>query len=590
MAAASSFAALDYVVLTGFLALSAGIGAFFAWRDRRDNSNRQFLTANKQLGWLPVSVSMVASFVSASSILGLPSQVFVRGSTLWMNAVSSTLAVLVAAFVFLPMYYNMGITSINEYLEKRFMSTAVRNIASAVFIVQTLLYMGVVLYGPSLTLGSVTSLPVWSSILLNGFVCTFYTTIGGIKAVVWTDVVQMVLIYAGYTMVIASGISHLGGFGAMWEIANEGGRVIITNFSTSPYETYTSWNLLLGATVSWTSTYCASQTQLQRYSSIGSLQDARRALLLNIPGVAVTLLMSVLSGLTIYAVYWDCDPMLTGDIDKPDQLMPYIVQDLLHWYPGLTGLLVAAVFSGSLSTLSSGYNALAAVTWHDFVRPKVNLTEAAALRVTKCMAAAYGLLSIAIAFLAGATESIVHATASLVGALSGPLLAIFVLGIFFPCCRKKGAMAGILVGIAISGWQALGSIVYPRQADELPTSTAGCSNFNRTIHAGSYDSPPAPSGILRFYHISFMWVVLVGFLTHVIVSLVVSLVFERNEKDCVDPPYICPFIRPCMGNYTRRSKDADNALGEQLPMDGTAPTEICELMLEWQQPIRSTSA
>ncbi|XP_070395527.1 sodium-coupled monocarboxylate transporter 2-like [Dermacentor albipictus] len=114
MAAASSFAALDYVVLTGLLALSAGIGAFFAWRDRRGQSNRQFLTANKQLGWLPVSASMVASVVSAIAILGLPSQVFVRGSTLWMYAVSSTLAILMAAFVFLPMYYNMDISSINE--------------------------------------------------------------------------------------------------------------------------------------------------------------------------------------------------------------------------------------------------------------------------------------------------------------------------------------------------------------------------------------------------------------------------------------------------------------------------------------------
>nr|XP_054922621.1 sodium-coupled monocarboxylate transporter 1-like [Dermacentor andersoni] len=122
MAAASSFAALDYVVLTGLLALSAGIGAFFAWRDRRDKSNRQFLTANKQLGWLPVSVSMVASFVSASSILGLPSQVFVRGSTLWMNVISSSLAILVAAFVFLPMYYNMDITSINEVRLHRHLS------------------------------------------------------------------------------------------------------------------------------------------------------------------------------------------------------------------------------------------------------------------------------------------------------------------------------------------------------------------------------------------------------------------------------------------------------------------------------------
>ncbi|KAM7307000.1 putative sodium-dependent multivitamin transporter [Ixodes scapularis] len=148
------FMAADYIVLIGFLALSTSIGVFFAWSDRRQQSNKTFLTANKQLGWVPVSLSMMASFLSSIAILGLPSEVFVHGSSLWMGAVSSTIAVILAAYVFLPMYYKMDITSINEYLERRFNSTAVRNVASGVFIVQTLLYMGVVLYGPSLALGS----------------------------------------------------------------------------------------------------------------------------------------------------------------------------------------------------------------------------------------------------------------------------------------------------------------------------------------------------------------------------------------------------------------------------------------------------
>ncbi|XP_077539326.1 sodium-coupled monocarboxylate transporter 1-like [Haemaphysalis longicornis] len=575
-----TFAVLDYVVLIGFLVLSAGIGVFFAWRDRRSKSNKQFLTANKELGWLPVSMSMMASFLSSIAILGLPSEVFVRGSAIWMGAISSSLAVLLAAYVFLPMYYKMDITSINEYLEKRFNSTAVRNIASAVFIVQTLLYMGVVLYGPSLALGSVTGIPVWSSIILNGVVCTFYTAIGGIKAVVWTDVVQMVLIYVGYIMVIASGMYHLGGIGNMWKIAGDGGRLIFTNFSPSLYDTYTTWNVVLGWTIGWMSAYCASQTQVQRYSSIASLRKARKALLLNVPGVALTLLLSVLSGLTIYAVYNDCDPRLTGDIEKADQLMPYIVQDLLRDYPGLSGLLVASVFSGSLSTLSSGYNALAAVTWDDFVRPRVNITDAAALRVTKCIAAAYGLLSISIAFLTGTMESIIQASASLVGALSGPLLAIFVLGTFFPCVKKKGAVTGILLAMALSWWLALGSIVYPRDADDLPTSTAGCTEFNQTITAGSYEPPPIPTGIYQFYHISFIWIGIVGFLAHMVISLTVSLIFERNEKEEVNPKYICPFVRQYMSNYVK--KDTTAVLKEPLPTNGVSPTELKRLMSEDQ--------
>ncbi|XP_077488579.1 sodium-coupled monocarboxylate transporter 2-like [Amblyomma americanum] len=576
--AAAQFAVRDYVVLVGFLVLSAGIGVFFAWRDRRNKSNKQFLTANKELGWVPVSMSMMASFLSSIAILGLPSEVFVRGATIWTGAISSSIAVLVAAFVFLPMYYKMDITSINEYLEKRFMSTAIRNIASAVFIVQTLLYMGVVLYGPSLALGSVTGIPVWSSILLNGIVCTFYTAIGGIKAVVWTDVVQMVLIYVGYIMVIVSGLYHLGGFGNMWRIAGDGGRLIFVDFSTSLYDTYTTWNVVLGWTIGWMSAYCASQTQVQRYSSMKSLRRARRALLLNIPGVAITLLMSVLSGLIIYAVYGECDPRLTGDIDKADQLMPYIVQDLLRNYPGLSGLLVASVFSGSLSTLSSGYNALAAVTWDDFVRPRVTMSDAGALRLTKAMAAAYGMLSISIAFLTGTMESIIQASASLVGALSGPLLAIFVLGTFFPCVKKKGALAGIVLAITMSWWLALGSIMYPRDADDLPTSTARCTAFNQTLTAGSFDPPPLPSGIFQFYHISFIWIGIVGFIVHMVVSLTVSLIFERNEKEEVNPKLICPFVRQYMSNYVK--KGTTNGLKEPLAANGVSPTELKRLMSE----------
>ncbi|KAL3200977.1 hypothetical protein MRX96_053580 [Rhipicephalus microplus] len=250
--AAHTFVTLDYVVLISFLLLSAGIGVYFAWHDRRGNSNRQFLTANRQLSWLPVSMSMMASFLSAASVLGIPAEVFVRGSTFWYGSISTTLAILMAAFIFMPMYYNMDITSINE-----------------------LLYLGVALYGPSLALGSVTGLPVWSSILLNGAVCTFYTSIGGIKAVVWTDVVQVVLIYIAYIMVIGSGLHYLGGFSAMWQIAGDGGRLIFTNFSLSPYETYTTWTMVFGWTVTWMGMYCANQTQAQRYASIGSLKGAR---------------------------------------------------------------------------------------------------------------------------------------------------------------------------------------------------------------------------------------------------------------------------------------------------------------------------
>ncbi|KAM7307304.1 sodium-coupled monocarboxylate transporter 2 [Ixodes scapularis] len=559
--AAPTFAFADYVVLVGFLLLSASIGVYFAWADRRRQSNRTFLTANKQLGWFPVSLSMMASFLSSIAILGLPAEVFLHGSTLWINVLSAIVAISLAAFVFMPIYYKMDITSINQYLELRFKSAVVKDIASGIFILATLLYTGVVLYGPSLALGAVTGIPVSTSILLNGLVCTFYTTIGGIKAVVWTDVVQMVLIFVGYIMVIISGVYHIGGISKVWEVAEKGGRITFLNLSVSPYDTYTSWNMFSCWTVVWMAAYCAGQTQVQRYSSIGSLKDARKAVLLNVPGVSITLLLSVITGLVLFAVYSDCDPRLTGDIKKADQLMPYIVQDLLRDYPGLSGTLVASVFSGSLSTLSSGYNALAAVTWKDFIEPRVEFSEKKAVFVTRGIAAAYGLLSISIAFLSGTLPSIVQASNSLVGAMTGPLLAIFFLGVFFPFCKKKGVTAGALIGVALASWHAMGSIAYPRASYGLPTSTAGCVDFNQTLTSGSLETPPIPNGILMFYHISYVWTGCMGFLSALFVGIVVSLVFERSDKAQVDPEHICPLVRKLMDNYnpSKTSKKSENA-------------------------------
>ncbi|CAN7988238.1 unnamed protein product [Ixodes hexagonus] len=247
----------------------------------------------------------------------------------------------------------------------------------------------------------------------------------------------MFLMYSGFMIVIISGLHHLGGLTNMWNLAEEGGRIVFVNLSPSMYETYTTWNVLVGWTVFWMCGYCSTQTQVQRYSSIGSLRDARKALLLNIPGVALLLVLAVLSGLILFAVYGNCDPRLTGDISRADQLMPYIVQDLLGDYPGLCGVLVAAVYSGCLSTLSSGFNAMAAVTWDDFVRPCVRLSEKKTVLLTKIFAVAYGLLSIAVAFLSGTFDSLIQAANSLVGAIAGPLFAVFLMGFFFPCCKKK---------------------------------------------------------------------------------------------------------------------------------------------------------
>lgn len=582
----AGFGIVDYAVLVSFLALSVCIGVWVAWKDRRRQNSRHFLTARGQLGWLPVSLSMMASFFSAINVLGLPAQVFLHGSVLWHGVFATSAGVLLSAYVFLPVYHGLNVTSINEYLEKRFASVLIRNIASGIFILQTVLYTGVALYGPSLAVSSVTGISVWSSIVINGLACTFYTNIGGLKAVVWTDAVQMILIYASYLLVITAGALHVGGFTNMISLADEAGRITIFNWSPSPYETFTSWTLLLSWTVRWCSVYCASQTQMQRFVSLESPAQARRAVLFNLPAAAVTMLLPVLSGIALVAVYKDCDPRLTGSIKKPDELMPYVVQDLLGHYPGLSGLLVASVFSGSLSTLSSGFNSLAAVTWDDLIRPRVKLTDAQSIVLLKCIGGVFGLLSIAVAFLVGSLRSIMQASTSLLGVTSGPLLATFLLGVLAPCCKKRGALAGMLTGLLFASWVVIGSIARPRPPHQLPTSTVGCADFNQTLTLGSFEPPPTPSGIDRLYHISFMWTHFVGFATSMATSLIVSLIFDRGSTEAVDAKYLSPLARRLFTDI--RDKEADAHVLWLLEKHGIRPEKVVQVDRE-KRPILPTN-
>lgn len=131
-----------------------------------------------------------------------------------------------------------------------------------------------------------------------------------------------------------------------------------------------------------------------------------------------------------------------------------------------------------------------------------------------------------IAFLAGSMESIVQASSSLIGAMTGPLLAVFVLGVMVPYVRRNGALWGVCLGLAFAWWLTVGSIVYPRVGDSFPVSNAQCLAPNATLmEKGSFDPPQTPEGILAFYHISFIWISAFGFVATMIIAVIVSAFF-----------------------------------------------------------------
>ncbi|XP_064468934.1 sodium-coupled monocarboxylate transporter 2-like [Ornithodoros turicata] len=535
------FVAADYCVLVIVLLISSLIGVFFAWKDRKSVNNKDFLVGNRQLQVFPVTMSMMASFLSAISMLGLPAESFVHGSQYYMTVIGCAIAIVLAAEVFLPVFYDMEMISVNQYLEKRYGSPFLRKTASVIVVIQMCFYLGVVLYGPSLALGSVTGLPVWLSIVVNGVVCTFYTSIGGIKAVVWTDVVQMVLMIIGFLVVSIKGSQTAGGIGEVYRIAQEQGILEFFDFRFDFQKTFTFWSVVVGSTVIWTMAFCANQTMIQRYCSIGSMRSARRALYINLVGISGSLVAACFCGLVLFAVYHKCDPVKASFIVKYDQLMPYFVTDALHHVPGISGLFVAAVYSGSLSTMSSGYNALAAVTWEDFFKDRMNISPIAVMWVTKGIAAFFGLLTIGLAFLAGSLSSIMSAAFVTTGSFGGALGALFFLGLLFPWCGSKTALLSMLTGIGVAAWIAAGSLLYPATPVQPRTTLDGCTS-NITVRT----LPPRvfyTGGIMELYHISYLWVPVLSFAIPVLLAVSTTLLIGIKNAAPVDPSLIARPLR-----------------------------------------------
>uniref|UniRef100_A0A8D3BPD5 Sodium-coupled monocarboxylate transporter 1-like n=1 Tax=Scophthalmus maximus TaxID=52904 RepID=A0A8D3BPD5_SCOMX len=492
-----SFVTADYVVFALMLLVSAAVGVYFAWADRGQRSSGDFLMGGRRLTALPVSLSLTASFMSAITVLSNPVEVYRYGASIGLYGLSYVMMVVVTSEVFLPVFYRLAVTSTYEYLELRF-NRATRLLGTALFIVQTILYTGIVIYAPALALNHVTGMDLWGAVISTGLVCTFYCTMGGLKAVVWTDVFQVGFWMKNATYDEIKNITVTKATLKLREI-----------FDTNPLKRHTFWTITVGGTFVWVSIYGINQAQVQRYISCktGKLQR-------------------FCSRMCLYSVYKHCDPWTAGLVSAPDQLMPYLVMDILGDYPGLPGLFVAAAYSGSLSTVSSSINALAAVTVEDLIKPHTHMSEKHLAWTSKGLSLAYGALCIAMAGLASLMGGILQAAISIFGIIGGPLLGLFALGILCPIANSKGALSGLVSGLVVSLWVGIGAQVYPPPAEltrPLPLTTDGC---NFTITGGlNWTSTALPTPVLadNWYSLSYLYFSPIGTITAVGVGLIVSL-------------------------------------------------------------------
>ncbi|XP_035946193.1 sodium-dependent multivitamin transporter isoform X1 [Halichoerus grypus] len=545
----STFSLVDYVVFVLLLVLSLAIGLYHAFRGWGRHTVGQLLMADRKMSCLPVALSLLATFQSAVAILGVPSEIYRFGTQYWFLGCSYFLGLLIPAHIFIPVFYRLHLTSAYEYLELRF-NKAVRVCGTLTFIFQMVIYMGVVLYAPSLALNAVTGFDLWLSVLTLGIVCTVYTALGGLKAVIWTDVFQTLVMFLGQLVVIIVGSAKVGGLRHVWEVASQHGRISGIVLDPDPFVRHTFWTLAFGGVFMMLSLYGVNQAQVQRYLSSRTEKAAVLSCYAVFPCQQLVLCMSCLIGLVMF-VYYQEYPMSTQQAQAaPDQFVLYFVMDLLKDLPGLPGLFVACLFSGSLSTISSAFNSLATVTMEDLIRPWFpQFSEVQAIMLSRILAFGYGLLCLGMAYISSQMGPVLQAALSIFGMVGGPLLGLFCLGMFFPCANPPGAIVGLLAGLIMAFWIGIGSIV-TNMASRMAPSPPNISSFSLPSNLTSVTMTTLmpsttlskPTGLQHLYSLSYLWYSAHNSTTVIVVGLIVSLLTGGMRGRTLNPRTIYPVL------------------------------------------------
>ena len=437
----SAFTPLDLVVLVLYL---VGVTAWGAWLGRGQRGGTDYFLGSRELPWIAVMLSVVATETSTLTFLSVPG-VSYAGSLVFLQLTFGYLAgrILVSIF-FLPAYYQGALTTAYQLLEHRF-GLGARRFTSAIFMVTRLLADSVRLFATAIPLALITGWPYEASIAVIGVLTVVYTYFGGIKAVVWVDALQMGLyLFGAFVAIVAIHMLVPDGWSGVWTSASDAGKLQLFDLSTDPTVTYTIFAGLFGGAVFTMASHGTDQLIVQRLLTCRDRRSAQLALVGSGVTVIAQFLLFLMVGLGLWAYYQG------RAFDSTDEIFALFIVEQLP--PGLTGLLIAGVFAAAMSSLSSSINSLASATAYDYWAPMVGARddEERILRAGKSFTLVWAAMLIlgAILFIPLSTRtSAVEVALGIASLVYGGLLGAFALGVFTKRPGQTAAIVGVAVGI-----------------------------------------------------------------------------------------------------------------------------------------------
>jgi len=470
--------AIDIAVLAVYLVAVVGLGVWFA---RANRSSKDFMAAGGSLPGWAVGLSIFGTYLSSNTFIGVPGKAYAGNWNGFVFSLSLPLAAWVAVKWFVPFYRRSGEISAYHHLEKRFGPWA-RTYALVCYLLTQLARVGTILFGVSLGLSALTGWSLPGVIIVSGFAVTAYTLLGGIVAVIWTDVIQSIVLLIGAVVIaVLLLVNHPGGAGEAMQVAAGGNKFSLGSFSID-FTQSTFWVVLIYGIFINLNNFGIDQSFVQRYHTASDDQAAARSVwigaLLYVPVAALFFFI----GSMLFS-YYEASPALLAELKAAhpegyaDQVLPHFIATQLP--TGVAGLLIAAIFAAAMSSIDTSLNSSATVTLKDFIQRffRRGENDKDALRILRASTLVWGILGTGVALAMMGQKSLLDAWWKLSGVFAGGMLGLFLLGLIARTANNAGAVTGVILGVLIIFWMTL--------ADYFPEEFRSPFHANMIIVVGT---------------------------------------------------------------------------------------------------------
>ncbi len=445
-----NFGWFNWTVLVLYLLAMLGMGIYFM---RKENGADDFFKGGGRIPWWAAGISIYATMLSAITYMTIPAKSYTTDWTyypmLWM--------ILLVSFpvikYYLPYFRKLNVTSAYEILEQRF-NLFTRLLASTLFCVFMIVRMAIVLYLPSLALTAVTGIDIYLCIVLMGLVTIVYCTMGGVEAVIWGDVVQgLILVFGAIFAVIYLAVGTEGGVTGCIDIALEHDKLRLFDWSNS-WSQATWWVIIIGGLANNLISYTSDQTVIQRYLTTPDEKSAGRGILVNgLMSVFVSVAFYMI-GTGLYTFYKTHPVELDVTMGQSDAIFPFFMMSQMP--AGVAGMLIAAIFAATMSTISSNINSVATAFSIDFWKRFRTTTDSQLVVVARWASVVSGMVGLLLALFMATWEiqSFLDFFNEALGLLTSGLGGLFFIAVFMKRVKGNAALAGFVVGEAVVFWMS----------------------------------------------------------------------------------------------------------------------------------------